>query len=45
MIVQEETLFIEDTIQHIEGAKKANLKTLHIESNSSLKSIFPDIAQ
>ena len=44
-ILAEETLFIEDTIQHIEGAKKANLKTLHIESNSSLKSIFPDIAQ
>ena len=44
-ILAEETLFIEDTIQHIEGAKKANLKTLHIESNSSLASIFPDIAQ
>ena len=44
-ILAEETLFIEDTIQHIEGAKKANLKTHHIESNSSLASIFPDIAQ
>ncbi len=44
-ILAEETLFIEDTIQHIEGAKKANLKTLHIESNSPLEPIFPDIAQ
>ena len=41
-IVAEETLFIEDTAQHIEGAKQAGLKTHHLESNSAIISLFPD---
>lgn len=37
------TLFIEDTLQHIEGAKKAGLRTLHLKSNADLFTLFPDI--
>ena len=42
-ILAEETLFIEDTDQHIKGAKKVGLKTHHIESNSDIISLFPGI--
>lgn len=42
-ILAEETLFIEDTAQHIEGAKQAGLKTHHLESNTAIISLFPDI--
>mgnify|MGYP001237088007 CR=1 FL=1 len=42
-ILAAETLFIEDTAQHIEGAKQAGLKTHHIESNTAIISLFPDI--
>ena len=41
-ILAEETLFIEDSAQHIEGAKQAGLKTLHLESNTTIISLFPD---
>jgi putative hydrolase of the HAD superfamily len=40
----EETLFVEDTIQHIEGAKKAGLKIHYFKSNSSFKDFDPDKA-
>ena len=43
-IQAEETLFIEDTAQHIVGAKASGLKTHHLESNSAIISLFPDIA-
>ena len=43
-ILAEETLFIEDTAQHIGGAKQAGLKTHHLESNSAIISLFPGIA-
>jgi FMN phosphatase YigB (HAD superfamily) len=43
-IKAEETLFVEDTIQHIEGAKKAGLKTHHFRSNSDFKAFSPDKA-
>ena len=43
-ILAEETLFIEDTAQHIEGAKHAELKTHHLESNTAIISLFPDTA-
>ena len=43
-ILAEETLFIEDTAQHIEGAKQAGLKTHHLESNTAIISLFPDTA-
>ena len=42
-ILAKETLFIEDTPHHIEGAKQAGLKTHHLESNSAIISLFPDI--
>ena len=38
-ILAEETLFIEDTAHHIEGAKQAGLKTHHLESNSAIISL------
>ena len=41
-ILAEETLFIEDTAQHVEGAKQAGLKTHHLESNTAIISLFPD---
>ena len=40
-ILAEETLFIEDTTQHIEGAKQAGLKTYQLESNAPIISLFP----
>ena len=43
-IKAEETLFVEDTIQHIKGANNAGLKTHHFKSNSSFKDFYPDKA-
>ena len=43
-ILAEETLFIEDTAQHIEGAIQAGLKTHHLDSNTAIISLFPDTA-
>ena len=37
------TLFIDDSIQHIESAKKIGLKTYHLDGKETLESIFPDI--
>ena len=39
------TLFIDDSIQHIESAKKIGLKTYHLDGTETLESIFPDIIQ
>ena len=39
------TLFIDDSIQHIEGAKKVGLKTYHLKKNQDLVTSFPDIIQ
>ena len=39
-ILAEETLFIEDSAQHIEGAKQAGLKTHHLDSNTTIISLF-----
>jgi len=39
------TLFIDDSIQHIESAKKIGLKTYHLDGHETLESIFPDIIQ
>ena len=39
------TLFIDDSIQHIESAKKIGLQTYHLDGNETLESIFPDIIQ
>ena len=37
------TLFIDDSIQHIESAKRIGLKTYHLDEKETMESIFPDI--
>ena len=41
----ENTLFIDDSIQHIVGAKKTGIKTFHLENNKSILDLVPDIIQ
>lgn len=36
----ENTLFIDDSIQHIEGAKKAGINTIHLKNIQDLPSLF-----
>lgn len=36
----EKTLFIDDSIQHIEGARKAGIQTHHLQMISELSSVF-----
>ena len=43
--IAENTLFIDDSIQHIEGAKKVGIKTFHLEKNKSILDLVPDIIQ
>ena len=40
-----QTLFIDDSIQHIKGAKKAGLKAYHLKKNQDLVTSFPGIIQ
>ncbi len=40
-----ETLFIDDSIQHVNGAKKLGIKTHLVKQNSSIIDQFPDIIQ
>ena len=35
-----QTLFIDDSIQHIEGAQKIGLQTIHLSEGLSLQSVF-----
>ena len=44
-IKAEETLFIDDSIQHIDSASKLGIKTLHWASNEPIKHFFLDKAQ
>ena len=44
-LIAENTLFIDDSIQHIKGAKKAGIKTFHLEKNKSILDLVPDIIQ
>jgi putative hydrolase of the HAD superfamily len=37
-----ETLFIDDSVQHVEGAKKAGLQVAHLKSDYTLEQIFAD---
>jgi putative hydrolase of the HAD superfamily len=39
-LVPEETLFIDDSPQHIEGAKKVGLQTLYLEKGKILSELF-----
>lgn len=41
----ENTLFIDDSIQHIVGAQKTGIKTFHLENNKSIQDLVPDIIQ
>ncbi|NRA13360.1 MAG: HAD family phosphatase [Crocinitomicaceae bacterium] len=37
---KEETLFIDDSIQHVEGAQKAGLQALHLSNGLEIQDIF-----
>jgi glucose-1-phosphatase len=39
---KEETLFIDDSIQHIESAQKIGIKTLHLQPPLTINQIFKD---
>lgn len=39
----QEVLFIDDSPQHIEGAKKLGLQTHHLQDNEEIVNLFPDI--
>ena len=38
-----EVLFIDDSPQHIEGAKTLGIKTHHLQHNEEITTLFPDI--
>jgi len=40
-----EVLFIDDSIQHIQSAKRLGIKTYHLTEDESIETIFPDIGQ
>ena len=40
-----EVLFIDDSPQHIEGAKKLGMQTYHLKDNEEITTVFPDIVQ
>ena len=39
----EEVFFIDDSPQHIEGAKKIGMQTYHLQDNEEITTLFPDI--
>ena len=39
------TLFNDDSIQHIVGAKKSGIKTFYLGNNKSILNLVPDIIQ
>ena len=39
-LCKEETLFIDDSIQHIEGAKKVGLNTIFLEKGKTILDLF-----
>ena len=40
-----EVLFIDDSPQHIEGAKKIGIQTYHLKDDEEITTVFPDIVQ
>ena len=44
-LVPQQTLFIDDSIQHIKGAKRVGIETFHLEKNKSIIDLVPDIIQ
>lgn len=41
----QEVLFIDDSIQHIESAKKIGIKTHHLQEFEEITTLYPDIIQ
>ena len=39
-LIPSETLFIDDSIQHIEGAKKVGLKAYHLTNGETIIDLF-----
>ena len=44
-LIPYQTLFIDDSIQHINGAKQLGIQTFHLEKNKSITDLVPDIIQ
>ncbi|MEJ6754122.1 MAG: HAD-IA family hydrolase, partial [Flavobacteriales bacterium] len=44
-LVPQQTLFIDDSVQHIKGAKRIGIETFHLEKNKSIIDLVPDIIQ
>tara|TARA_B110000881_G_C18466833_1_gene459209 strand:- start:9 stop:647 length:639 start_codon:yes stop_codon:yes gene_type:complete len=44
-LIHYQTLFIDDSIQHINGAKQLGIQTFHLEKNKSITDLVPDIIQ
>ena len=42
---EKEVLFIDDSPQHIEGAKEVGIHTYHLKDNEEITTVFPDIVQ
>ncbi len=40
-----EVLFIDDSLQHIQGAKTLGIKTIHLKNKKDVITLFPDIIQ
>ena len=40
-----EVLFIDDSPQHIDGAKKLGIQTYHLKDDEEITTVFPDIVQ
>jgi len=40
---EKEVLFIDDSPQHIEGAKELGIHTYHLKDNEEITAVFPDI--
>jgi glucose-1-phosphatase len=41
---KEETLFIDDSIQHIESARKLGIQTLHLQSPLTINDVFQNVS-
>ena len=41
----QEVFFIDDSLQHIEGANKLAIKTHHLKNGEEITTLFPDRAQ
>ena len=44
-LIAKETLFIDDSLQHINGAKKLGINCYHLKKGEDIITLFPDIIQ